>query len=454
MKYIYTLLLALVTTCGCYAQNHISYFMEGSTMRSQWNPAFAPQRGYFNFPFLGNLQLGVNGNVALDNILFLQDGKLQTILSSKVPASLALSGLSDMNIVGATINMNVLGFGSYTKNHKNFWSVDVNIKSETELRVPYELFSFAKSGTSGSFANLGADSNNYVEASFAYSFPFPNVENLYLGARVKFLMGVGRVGFNFDKFDAYMGADRWYASATGVLEAAGVALDTQVTDDGREVYSLEDLDVENLSLPCGYGLGVDLGATYNVLPELQLSMSVNDIGFISWSKSSSSVGRVDRDLEFTGVEIDADGNATQPSFDLEELDFEVVDAHVKSKSLRASLNVGAEYNFLGRRISAGLFYNARFWRYKTISALTGSVNFRPLKWLHASGSYTVAGKYGNSVGLALNICPGFINLFVATDMLLCRKTPQWIPIEQSTANITFGLGFPIGPKGERYAHTY
>ena len=47
--------------------------------------------------------------------------------------------------------------------------------------------------------------------------------------------------------------------------------------------------------------------------------------------------------------------------------------------------------------------------------------------------------------------PGFINFFVATDMLLAKKNPQWIPVNSSNANITFGLGVPIGPKGARHS---
>ena len=43
MKKIRILLAALLVTVGAAAQNPSSYFMEGSTFRSQLNPAFAPQ---------------------------------------------------------------------------------------------------------------------------------------------------------------------------------------------------------------------------------------------------------------------------------------------------------------------------------------------------------------------------------------------------------------------------
>lgn len=446
MKKLYTLIVVTLFSLSALAQNNTSYFMDGSITRNQWNPAFAPMRGYVNMPFIGGIQAGLQGNISLDNILYQNKGTLTTLLSPSVPASVALSGLDDMNRLGLGVNMNLIGFGSYTKNKKNFWSVGINLVANAEVRAPYELFAFAKNGTSGNFANLGASVDSYIETSFSYSFPV--IDKLYVGVRGKFLVGAARVAMNFDDFTANMGADKWYAHAVGTMEVSGAKPGTTYTEDHTLVYDMEDLGDE-FKIPAGYGFGVDLGATYDLLPELQLSLSVNDLGVMAWSKNSTAVGRVDKDIEFTGVEIDSEGNATQPSFDLDELNFEVVDANGVSKSLRTSVNAGAEYNLLDRKIGFGLFYSAKFWQYKTRHNVTGSVNFRPLKWLHASGSYSILGKNSSALGLALNICPGFVNLFVATDMLLCKKTPQWVPISQNNVNVTFGLGFPIGPKGSR-----
>ena len=44
MKKLYTLIAAALLATGATAQNPSAYFMEGSTFRSQFNPAFAPLR--------------------------------------------------------------------------------------------------------------------------------------------------------------------------------------------------------------------------------------------------------------------------------------------------------------------------------------------------------------------------------------------------------------------------
>ena len=448
MRKLYTLIALALFSLSAVAQNNTSYFMEGSVARNQWNPAFAPNRGYVNIPFIGALQADISGNIALSDILYRNNGKLTTLLSPSVPASLALSGLDDMNSLGAGVNLNLIGFGAYTKNQKSFWSFGVNVVANAEVRAPYELFDFAKNGKSGNFANLGLSADSYIETAFSYSFPV--IDKLYLGVRGKFLVGAAHSALNFDEFTANMAADRWYAHAVGTMELSGVTPGTKYADGRTLVYDMENIG-EEFKVPAGYGFGIDIGATYDLLPELQLSLSVNDLGLMAWSQKSTAVGRVDKDIEFTGVEVDAACNTSQPSsFDLEELNFEVVDGKGLKKSLRTSINAGAEYNLLDRRIGFGLFYSAKFLQFRTRHNVTGSVNFRPLKWLHASGSYSIIGKGGGAAGLALNICPGFINFFIATDMLMCKKTPQWVPINQSNVNVTFGLGVPIGKKGARH----
>ena len=75
MKKPYILIAAALLATGAAAQNPSAYFMEGSTFRSQFNPAFAPLRGYVNIPVLGGVQVNMAGNIALDNILYPRDGK-------------------------------------------------------------------------------------------------------------------------------------------------------------------------------------------------------------------------------------------------------------------------------------------------------------------------------------------------------------------------------------------
>ena len=451
MKKIYTLIAAALLATGAAAQNPTAYFMEGSTFRSQFNPAFAPLRGYVNIPAIGGVNINVGGNIAVDNILFSRDGKLVTLLDSSVSAADALSGLKQNNLLGMDFRMNVIGFGAFTKNHKNFWSFDLNVRVNEDANLPYSLFEFIKLGKEGQIRNFGTSTDSYLEAAFSYSFPLMD-DRLYIGIRGKFLAGLARAQVTYDRFDISLREDRWAVLTQGTLDltAAGAKVET---DPDSETFEIGDLDFKPTK-PAGYGFALDLGATYDILPDLQASLAINDLGFIGWGKGNTLSGRSVKNMEFTGVTVDGEGTSSQPDFNLDVLEFQKQEASSATRMLRATVNAGLEYKMWQNRASVGLLYTMRFWEYKTLHNITGSVNFRPIDWFHLTGSYTVIGNNGGALGLALNLCPGWINFFVATDVLMAKHTPQWIPIRQSSMNVTLGLGFPIGKRGHRGCRDY
>lgn len=446
MKKIYTLIAAALLATGAAAQNPTAYFMEGSTFRSQFNPAFAPLRGYVNIPAIGGVNINVGGNIAVDNILFSRDGKLVTLLDSSVSAADALSGLKQNNLLGMDFRMNVIGFGAFTKNHKNFWSFDLNVRVNEDANLPYSLFEFIKLGKEGQIRNFGTSMDSYLEAAFSYSFPLMD-DRLYIGIRGKFLAGLARAQVTYDRFDISLREDRWAVLTQGTLDltAAGAKVET---DPDSETFEIGDLDFKPTK-PAGYGFALDLGATYDILPNLQASLAVTDLGFISWSKKNSVRGVSTQETEFTGATVPENASEPVPDFDLEMLKFNQVDGRSTTKMLRASVNAGLEYEVWRHKIGIGLLYTARVWKYETMHNITGSVNFHPVRWFTLTGSYSVIDNRGGAVGLALNLCPSWINFFIATDMLVSKHTPQWIPVKQSTMNVTLGLGVPIGKRSHR-----
>lgn len=208
MKKIYAFLFTLLLASGAAAQNPTAYFMEGSTLRSQFNPAFAPLRGYVNIPGLGGLDINVSGNLSIDKILYPRNGKLVTLLDSSVSTADALSGLKADNLLGLDTRVNLIGFGAFTRNHKNFWSFDLNVRVNEDANLPYSLFEFIKLGKEGQIRNFGTSTDSYLEAAFSYSFPLMD-DRLYIGIRGKFLAGLARALVTYDRFDISLREDRW-----------------------------------------------------------------------------------------------------------------------------------------------------------------------------------------------------------------------------------------------------
>ena len=191
MKKTYAFLATLLLASGVAAQNPTAYFMEGTTFRSQFNPAFAPLRGYVNIPGLGGIDI---------------NGKLVPQLDEAVSTRQALSGLNADNLLGIDTRVNLIGFGAFTRNHKNFWSFDLNARTTADATLPYSLFAFLKEGTGSDIHNIGLTADSYLEAAFSYSFPLLD-DRLYIGVRGKFLVGAARARMYFTRFNVTYGEE-------------------------------------------------------------------------------------------------------------------------------------------------------------------------------------------------------------------------------------------------------
>lgn len=451
MRKFNLLLTALLLAASAAAQNPTAYFMEGSTLRMQFNPAFAPHRGYINVPGIGALNLGMNSSLAVNDMLYPRDGKLVTLLDPTVTAAEALRNVHDKNTLAANVRINLLGFGSYTRNRKHFWAFDINLRADATANIPGRLLEFAKRGTDGSIRDLGLNVDTYAEAGFSYSFPLLE-DRLYIGAKAKFLVGAARMKMACERMDVTLHEDRWAVEARTMLDANIPGAEVEyLYDDKGPYFGLDDIRMNGDKLkPAGYGFAVDLGATYDVLPALQVSLAVTDLGFISWSGASSVRGRSETSAEYTGIEVENDRTYVSPDFSLDELThFRADDAGSSRRMLAATLNAGAEYFVWNRRVGFGLLYQARFLHFAALHSVTGSVNFSPVKWFTLTGSYTRTSRCGGSFGLGLNLCPGWIHFFVATDLATVKFAPQYVPVNSRTMNVTFGLGFPLGKRGGR-----
>ncbi|WP_300248257.1 DUF5723 family protein [uncultured Alistipes sp.] len=451
MKRIPLFLAMLLWAAGAAAQNPTAYFMEGSTFRTQFNPAFAPLRGYVNIPFVGSIQAGITNNLPLSKLLYPRDGRLVTLLDPSVSADEALAGLKTDNLLGTEVRMSLIGFGKFTKNHKNFWSFDLNLRTNAEFNVPGALFEFIKRGDEGSIRNLGLEAEMYADAGVSYSLPLLG-DKLYVGAKAKFIVGLARAKVNFDRMDITLHDNRWAVEAQGSIEAniPGAEVNYRYDDYGQPYFESDDIEINKIK-PAGYGFAVDLGATYEILPGLQASLAVTDLGFINWSKTSTVAGRAETSIEYTGIMIENGETSSTPDFSLDDLkQFRPIEAKGSVRALQASVNAGLGYFMWDHRVGFGLLYQARFREFKTLHSVTGSINFSPIRWFTLSGSYT-AGSGMGAFGLALNLCPGWINFFVGTDLVATRFTPQFIPVKQKSMNVTFGLGIPLGRRSHRVA---
>ena len=459
IKHIASIALAVVLSAGVSAQTTLnsSYFMEKMTKRNQLNPALKTENNYVSIPSIGNLYLGINSNLGLGTFLYPRDNKLVTFLHESVPADEFLNKLTPNNTIELDLGIDLISFGFWAWGGQN--TFNLALKSNTGAYLPREIFEFLKTGqeatgvTRYDMSNITATTSNYLELALGHARDI--TDKLSAGAKIKVLIGAAHAEARIDRMDISMSQNEWTIKQAGHLQATSLL---ELTTD-PETGEVTGYDFGNHFGVAGFGLGFDLGATYEIIDNLTLSAALTDIGFMRWNNLTRAETDPDKGFIYTGfdnigAEDDENGDnpfdqkADQLGDDLKALTkFYQSDTQSVSNSLRTTLRVGAEYAVLDNAISFGLLSTTRFVGYRTYAEGMAAINFRPLSALHLTVNGSVS-NMGSSVGAILNICaPGF-NFFVGTDYFATKYSKQFIPINHARANLSFGFNITFGKKHE------
>lgn len=452
-------LSAMGTLPGAAQELRSSYFMQTSNFRHQLNPALLDST--YVAALFSNVNVGTTGNLGLKNFVYKLDGNpkydLTTFMSPTVSAGEFLGDLDDKNRLDLYVNYNL--FSLAFKAFKGVNVLEVNLRSNTNVSLPYELFEFMK--TTGAkehyeLHDIGLRSQSYVELAFGHSHRL--TDRLTVGAKAKVLLGAAYADFSVDRLDLTMNGDHWIIDGDARLKAAILESTLDYKEGavsggdrpGRK--RVDGIDDVSFGLP-GFGLAFDLGATYRLMDNLTLSASVTDLGFISWSKvqNASSQGR----WQFDGFEnIYAGSNNTGDNKlgdqfeaigdDLENI-FSVYDdgEGSASQALAATINIGAEYTLpVYRPLRFGFLYTSRIHGLYSYHQAMLSANVRPVKWVEAT-LQTAVTSTGMTFGGALSFKAPHFNFYVAADRFFGKTSKEFIPLNSLNANVNIGMTFPL-----------
>ena len=495
-KLIGVFFIMLVCTLSANAQFlRTSYFMEGTHYRQQLNPALTPTKGYFNLPVIGAVNATV-GSTSLgyqDIIDIIDDG------DDFYTKPDFMNRLKDNNKLNVNFSTEILSAGWYKG--KNFWSFNIGLRTDIGANLTKNMFTFLNEmetveenwrnsnyDISGQQLNINA----YTEIGLGLSRQINS--RLTVGARVKALLGIGNMELKLNRvaMSANLPSDQqinqwssesywnsmtpsqaaqaaqelkdkfnnYHANLTvgAELKSSFKGLELQ-EEEGKDYVTDFDFDSGKLGI-AGYGFGIDLGASYKILDNLTVSASVLDLGFISWSKSSTKIASANPDpIDIKGstyanmvdpnnpntvmnavnqLQNDAQGYMDRVTngdvLDYDMLQLEVSDAKESRKSRLASILVlGAEYGFFNNKLAVGVLSTTRFVQPDALTELTFSANYRPKSWFNVALSYSVIQSAGKSFGLGLKLGP----LFVGTDYMFLGKN-------SNSVNGFVGVSIPLG----------
>ncbi|MBO7467485.1 MAG: hypothetical protein J6T94_07390 [Bacteroidaceae bacterium] len=425
------------------------YFLEGNLQRQMLNPAFEGEHNYIAFPLLGNINVGLNGNVGLSDFLYPynKDGKkLTTFMSKTVDAADFLNGLPELPSVAADVDVTVLGAGF--KAWGGYNTLRLSLHADGDVHVPKAFFQFAKEGfqhNSYVFSNLSAQALSYADLALGHSHAIG--ENLRIGATLHLLGGASFADVAVEKLELQMSETEWAARSLANAEV-GVFGDMEFTFDEDGFPS----DIEGRPSLSSLGFGMDVGLEYDfsgILEGLNASAALTRIGRIGW-KSAVKGTSGEGSYEYKGLgeinpnEMDLEEELGQISEGIEGLvNLQFEESSGCHTTLAPSLRLGAEYSFPSySKMSAAVLYTHDFNQYLPFNEARFFLNLSPAKIFEASLNVGFS-TYGASFGWMLNFHPKGFALFAGTDYMVFRITPQGIPVNHLNANVCLGLNIPF-----------
>jgi len=460
----YILAAALLASVGTtMAQDFNSaYFIDDYKYRHDLNPAFGNDQSYVSLPALGNLTVKMQGNYGIDGVIFKNPNpngkKTVTFLHPDITWDQVKGNLKDNNKLSANVDITILsagfkGFGGYN-------TIEINEKTSFGLQVPLGLFEFAKNTGNNryDFSDLRVRALSYGEIAFGHSRQI--TQDLRVGAKVKILLGLGRANMEMNNVTADLtNTNQWLITgqAKANFNVKGMTLKEKEkkynNKPGKYKY-VSELDVDGTGLN-GFGLGLDLGATYKMdnlgVEGLTLSAALTDLGFISWSNNiqASNHGEtfVFNGFHDISVNEDRDNNTIDKQADdySDQLaDFANLqndgDQGSESSMLAATARLGAEYILpVYKPVSFGLLLQHRFDGDYSWSEGRLSANYKPLTWIDG-GVNVAVNSFTTSAGWVLNIHPKAFNFFIGMDHILGKTTKEFIPL---SSNMSVNLGMNV-----------
>ena len=417
----------------CSAQDfQTGYFMDDYIFAYRMNPALRPEKNFVSLPGIGGFSVRTNGNIGIDNILFpVSNGKLATFMHPEVSAEQFLGPLSSRNKISAGANINILSLGF--KKGRMYHTVGVTVRSINGMSVPYKMFSFLKEGVDGRVDIPHVDYSSSLFTEIAYGASLKINDKLTVGASIKGLVGMANAKMKIDKLSVTSNEGVWTVTANGTLTGAFKGVNTPVkpSDHGTEIIDIDQLvdDIDNITKPAGYGGAIDLGVTYKILPKLEISASITDLGGIRWKNNiNGSTG------ENSWV---YNGDSDDLLDDLSGLfEFQPRNPNKKFEMLPTTVRLGAKYDILPI-LKGGLLLTHGFGTVSW-SEVRASANLALLKAINFTGAAAV-GTFGFSWGLAAAFDLKFVNLFIGIDSLPTRYTPQYLPLGKPNMAISCGL---------------
>jgi len=379
-----------------------------------------------------------------------------------------VSNVRGKELITSDVDLTLFTMGIHVKQY--YLTFSINEKATTYNMIPAEAMKLAWDGNTqfrgdqASVNGMRINANSYHEFAFGASKDLKN-SSWRLGARVKFLFGLGNV-FT-PKTNGYLYTDKTTFALNLLLDSrvnTSLPIDSISTDENGRVTDIafrEDMTAKDYFLNFrNFGIGIDLGFINKINDKTTLSGSLLDVGAIFWNKDVNKFSS-DGQVAYTGLGVSSDFDSLQQLVDtLQYMFTPVYEPNGFSSLLVPKLYLGIT-RVVAKHLNAGVLIRTELYRNRLHPSLTFSANTFNYKTLNASISYTVQNGEFTNVGAGIGLKAGPVHLHLISDNI-----PGFFRLDNTrNVNIRFGLSFvpgcnervstePSGPNGIRAIPCY
>lgn len=342
---------------------------------------------------------------------------------------------------------------SFRINKKLLMSLGALGKTYSRLMLPKDVVNLLVDGNHSTISGTGLSTYVFNPQAEALSLIEMYVGGAYqinskltIGLRLKYLKGLANVSTQNANFSLTTDNSNYSIAASGSanIRTSGIF---NFSQSGYR-FKLGDYLTNN-------GIGVDIGATYQVTDKLTLAASLLDIGQITWSNNlyGYSLDPAKANYTFSGFDLNKlvtnEPNYVQSITDSIQNKFKFIEKSIDPYStvLPMRAYVSASHALRYRINLSGVLFSENFaGRFNQGITLGANKHFG--KWFSLAGSYTISNNSFNNLGAGFSLNLSVVQFFMVGDNLL--RLPLSGSELNSFANSTqyfnlrAGLNFVLG----------
>ena len=475
--YLIILITSIILT-EVSAQNSQTMYFMNLPQNHMLNPALRPSNSlYIGLPAISGINLNINNNFVNFSDIFMNGQPLDSVITFLHPKNDVddfLGKIRNKNSIEPQLSVQLFGLG-FSVGKGTYVFLDINERFEGNMVMPRDLFELALKGNAGftgstiDLSSLRGDLKYYREIGMGYSENFTN--KLRLGVKGKLLFGIAGASIDNESLGIIVGDDYSHTLDADLdINFSGpvsISLDENQNIESINVDDIESDEVAGFILGTkNMGLGLDIGATYDLTDRIVVSAAITDIGFVKWKKNVTNLHAESR-FEFSGLDLTDVINGTKT---IDEVGDELVDSLENSFVMDDSnepfttfipmgISLGGSYS-VTNYFSLGLLSYTRLIGKQMRESMTMSANLNLSNKFSTSVSYTASNHRFDNIGFGLAFRPGIFQFYLITDRIPISwnriiiddsensgsNSSLVLPSRWNTINLRLGMNLAFGNK--------